>query len=279
MGEKAKENINLGHRDRLRERFLNLGIDAFHYDYEKLEFVLTYIIPRKDVKPLAKELIKKFKTLENVFKGEIRELQKIEGIGESTALFLKFIGELHKGIFYERAKEQRDSEMPQITSKRDLVTYLKNEIGFLDRENFFVLFLDSANRIIDTPDLRSGVIFEGTLDKSAIYAREILKKITEQHRIMDEEIEGSIALKIRNEGVITEISAKKIMEKAYKNRAKSVIFAHNHPSGNLKPSRSDIEITREMKETLKLAEIRLLDHIIVSRESYFSFLEEGLIEY
>lgn len=279
MGEKAKENINLGHRTRLRERFLNLGIDAFYYDYEKLEFILAYIIPRRDVKPLAKELIKRFKNLENIFKGEIRELQKIEGIGESTALFLKFIGELNKEIFYERAKYQKSSEMPQLYSKNDLISYLKNEIGFLDRENFFVLFLDSANRIIDTPDLRSGVIFQGTLDKSAIYAREILKKVTEQHRMVDEEIENKVALKIRNEGEITELSVKKIMEKAYKNRAKSVIFAHNHPSGNLKPSRSDIEITREMKETLKLAEIRLLDHIIVSRESYFSFLEEGLIEY
>ena len=69
------------------------------------------------------------------------------------------------------------------------------------------------------------------------------------------------------------------MERVIKNRAKSVIFAHNHPSGNISPSKKDIELTQYMYDSLKLLEIRLLDHIIVTKNSYFSFLEEGLIEY
>ena len=69
------------------------------------------------------------------------------------------------------------------------------------------------------------------------------------------------------------------MERVIKNRAKSVIFAHNHPSGSISPSKKDIELTQYMYDSLKLLEIRLLDHIIITKNSYFSFLEEGLIEY
>lgn len=72
---------------------------------------------------------------------------------------------------------------------------------------------------------------------------------------------------------------RKIMERAIDNRAKGIIFAHNHPSGNLTPSKKDIEVTLEMQELLEKVDIKLLDHIIVSDESYFSFYENGLIEY
>ncbi|MGL4867935.1 MAG: RadC family protein [Cetobacterium sp.] len=85
-------------------------------------------------------------------------------------------------------------------------------------------------------------LFKGTIDRSAVYPR-------------------------------------KIMEQAIQNRAKGIIFAHNHPSGNLTPSKKDIELTLEMQELFEKVDIKLLDHIIVSDESYFSFYENGLIEY
>lgn len=86
------------------------------------------------------------------------------------------------------------------------------------------------------------ILFKGTIDRSVVYPR-------------------------------------KIMERAIDNRAKGIIFAHNHPSGNLTPSKKDIELTLEMQELLEKVDIKLLDHIIVSDESYFSFYENGLIEY
>lgn len=86
------------------------------------------------------------------------------------------------------------------------------------------------------------ILFKGTIDRSVVYPR-------------------------------------KIMERAIDNRAKGIIFAHNHPSGNLTPSKKDIEVTLEMQELLEKVDIKLLDHIIVSDESYFSFYENGLIEY
>ncbi|MGL5099786.1 MAG: JAB domain-containing protein, partial [Fusobacteriaceae bacterium] len=87
------------------------------------------------------------------------------------------------------------------------------------------------------------------------------------------------SLKYEENGELKEVTARNIIEKAFKNKAKSVILAHNHPSNNIRPSKSDIDVTRGMKEALNQVEIRLLDHIIIGKDSHFSFLEEGLIEY
>lgn len=70
-----------------------------------------------------------------------------------------------------------------------------------------------------------------------------------------------------------------IIEKSIENNAKGIIFAHNHPSGNLTPSKKDIELTLEMQEILEKIDVKLLDHIIVSDSEDFSFYQNGLIEY
>ncbi|MGL5964801.1 MAG: JAB domain-containing protein, partial [Fusobacteriaceae bacterium] len=196
---KSEENQNLGHRERLRQKYINSGIKGFHHSYEQLEFLLTFIFKQRDVKPLAKSLIEKFHTLEGVISADINELKSIKGIGDNTALFFKFLGDFHGVIFHENNKTKKH-DIETITSKKELLSYLKNMIGFTDRENFFVIFLNSANQVIDTPDLRSGTIFEGTLDRSAVYAREIIKKITEQNRVLEEKLEREISLKYEENG-------------------------------------------------------------------------------
>lgn len=70
-----------------------------------------------------------------------------------------------------------------------------------------------------------------------------------------------------------------IVERALKYATKGIIFAHNHPSGSLTPSRKDIELTTELKELLEVIDIKLLDHIILGEGDYFSFYDNGLIEY
>ncbi|MGL5989089.1 JAB domain-containing protein [Cetobacterium sp.] len=69
-----------------------------------------------------------------------------------------------------------------------------------------------------------------------------------------------------------------IMERAFSKNAKGIIFVHNHPSGNLTPSKKDIEITTEMKDLFEIVDIKLLDHFIVSENEYYSFYENGFIE-
>lgn len=227
------KNLGEGHRERLRKRYIKSGLEGFN-DYEVLELLLTYSIARKDVKPIAKELIEKFGTIDEIAKSDVKSLLEVDGIGEGSAVFLKLIGDIALTLYREKIE---DKDILTIKSKNSLLSYLRGEIGYSPREEFKILFLDSSNKLI-----ASETLFYGTIDKSAIYPREIVERVI-------------------------------------KNRAKSVIFAHNHPSGNISPSKKDIELTQYMYDTLKLLEIRLLDHIIVTKNSYFSFLEEGLIEY
>lgn len=227
------KNLGEGHRERLRKRYIKSGLEGFN-DYEVLELLLTYSITRKDVKPIAKELIEKFGTIDEIAKSDVKSLLEVDGIGEGSAVFLKLIGDIALTLYREKIE---DKDILTIKSKNSLLSYLRGEIGYSPREEFKILFLDSSNKLI-----ASETLFYGTIDKSAIYPREIVERVI-------------------------------------KNRAKSVIFAHNHPSGSISPSKKDIELTQYMYDSLKLLEIRLLDHIIITKNSYFSFLEEGLIEY
>lgn len=227
------KNLGEGHRERIRKRYIKSGLEGFN-DYEVLELLLTYSIARKDVKPIAKELIEKFGTIDEIAKSDVKSLLEVDGIGEGSAVFLKLIGDIALTLYREKIE---DKDILTIKSKNSLLSYLRGEIGYSPREEFKILFLDSSNKLI-----ASETLFYGTIDKSAIYPREIVERVI-------------------------------------KNRAKSVIFAHNHPSGSISPSKKDIELTQYMYDSLKLLEIRLLDHIIITKNSYFSFLEEGLIEY
>ena len=233
--EKTKNNAK-GHRERVRKKFLENGFNGLE-DYEILELLLFYVIPRKDTKAIAKELIKKFKTLANVLKADTLELKTIDGLGDVAITFLKMMGALPEKIYKDELKNQKliKDDKNKITDKEVLLSFLRNKIGYEDVEKFYVIYLSSSNEVIAFEESSSG-----TLDRSSIYPREIYKRV--------------------------------IME-----NAKSIIIAHNHPSGNTCPSKCDIDITNEIAKGLKNFGALLLEHIIITRDSYFSFLEEGLI--
>ena len=230
------EKDNQGHRERIREKFLKNGIDGFA-EYEILELLLTYCIPRKDTKPIAKELLNKFKSLDNVFKADFDKLSAIDGLGKNSIAFLKLIGDLPSIIYKDELKNKKlvDKETLKISNKDILLKYLRNKIGYEEIEKFYVLYLSSSNEVIEFEENSVG-----TLDRSSVYPREIYKKIINLN-------------------------------------AKSVILAHNHPSDNIIPSKCDIELTNEIAKGLKNFGALLIEHIIITKNSYFSFLEEGLI--
>lgn len=236
MAEEKTKNYAIGHRERVRRKFLESGFEGFE-DYEVLELLLFYVIPRKDTKIIAKELIAKFKTLANVLKADYRELKTINGLGDVAITFLKMMGALPAKIYKDELKNQKliKDDKNKITDKEVLLNFLRNKIGYEDVEKFYVIYLSSSNEVIAFEESSSG-----TLDRSSIYPREIYKRV--------------------------------IME-----NAKSIIIAHNHPSGNTSPSKSDIDITNEIAKGLKNFGALLIEHIIITRNSYFSFLEEGLI--
>ena len=230
------EKDSQGHRERIKEKFLKNGIDGFA-EYEILELLLTYCIPRKDTKPTAKELLNKFKSLDNVFKADFDKLSAIDGLGKNSIVFLKLIGDLPSIIYKDELKNKKlvDKETLKISNKDVLLKYLRNKIGYEEIEKFYVLYLSSSNEVIEFEENSVG-----TLDRSSVYPREIYKKIINLN-------------------------------------AKSVILAHNHPSDNITPSKCDIELTNEIAKGLKNFGALLIEHIIITKNSYFSFLEEGLI--
>ena len=97
----------LGHRQRLRERFEKAGFSGWH-DYEILELVLAYCIPRRDTKPIARALLRKFKTVGKVLDADEKELRKIDGIGSRSAILLKVFREV-AAVYFESRLEKTDS--------------------------------------------------------------------------------------------------------------------------------------------------------------------------
>jgi len=219
-----------GHRKRLREKLIKSGITGFH-DYEIVELLLTLGTPRKDCKQQAKAAIKKFKTLRGVLEAPPEELQEIKGIGPHNVFGIKLVQEVAREFLKEKVLEK-----PICKSSKEVFDYLYHSMRDLKKEIFKVLFLDGKNHIIDIEDL-----FEGTLNFSSVYPREIMKS-------------------------------------AIKHNATALIFAHNHPSGSPEPSPSDKEITKDLIEASNTMQIKVLDHIIIGNNRYFSFADGGLIE-
>lgn len=153
-----------GHRQRLKERFLNSGLDSLQ-PYEVLELLLMQAIPRKDVKPLAKELLTKYKTLNAVLGAPLEELTSFNGIGEGAALSLK----LYEAIA-QRYKKEAARKAP-LASKIELLDYLYTKVSTLNHEEFHVVYLDAKNNIISDE-----MLFRGTVNSSAAYPREVMKE-------------------------------------------------------------------------------------------------------
>lgn len=155
----------INHRKRLRERFRGTGFKGFR-DYEALELLLTYSIPRRDVKPLAKSLIAKFKTFQGVLDAPFEEIMSVEGVGESTATYLNTLKECVSLYLRERVMGKR-----QISSTSGLLDYCRAEMGNLKDEQFRALFLNSQNEIISDE-----VICEGTVNQSVVYPRKVMER-------------------------------------------------------------------------------------------------------
>lgn len=240
--EQQNEPHYTSHRNRLKNRYKKSGRNGLA-DYEFLELLLTYAIPRKDVKPLAKELISKFGSIRRVFDEPLENLILVNGIGEHSALLLKLIKDCIKQYFEPETNakivlsspESVNSYLNNEINTNELHSYLKAELGSLNREFFMVLCLNSSNELIDKQ-----VLFAGTIDQAQVYPREILR----------------IAL-LKN--------------------AASIILVHNHPSGNSKPSDDDIILTRRLEEIAKEFGLRIHDHIVVSKNSAFSIKANRII--
>ncbi|MBF0449768.1 MAG: DNA repair protein RadC [Candidatus Magnetomorum sp.] len=160
------DDYRIGHRKRLRERFLKSGLDGFH-DYEIVELLLTIGTPRKDVRQIAREVMKKFKTLSEVLNAPTEELTEIKGIGSVNVFGIKLI----KAVA-DRCTRETIEQTKSITSPDSLFEYLQQTLGYRKRECFMAIMLNAKNKIIDTE-----IIFEGSLTSTCVYPREVIATI------------------------------------------------------------------------------------------------------
>lgn len=147
-----KTALHEGHRKRLREKFIVSGLDPF-LDHEVLELLLTYIIPRKDTKPLAWALLKKFRSLSAVLDASPQQLAAVPGLGENSVYFLKLIRALFKRYSFGTVRKNIEVRSPQ-----QIIDYCKASLAGKQEECVELIFLSVRNTIIGTQTLSSGLI-------------------------------------------------------------------------------------------------------------------------
>ena len=204
-------------------------MQGFH-DYEVIELLLSLGTPRKDCKQPAKDALKKFGSLNAVLEADIDELQLIDGIGPSNVFGLKLTQTVARRYLADRVIGQNI-----VTSSEEVLDYLKHNLNDKKQEIFSVIYLNGRNEIIGTEEL-----FQGSLTSSAVYPREVIKKVIKQN-------------------------------------AAALIFVHNHPSGNINPSDDDIKITKKLKEAAATIDVSVHDHFIIAGNDYYSFADNNLI--
>jgi len=228
-GDEWRKRVR-GHRERMRRKLLDRGIDALT-DVEVVEMLLALGTPRKDCKDPAREAVARFGSLAGVLEAAPDELMKVRGIGPANSAALLLVHQTGRRFLKTRLRDRH-----YLRSSREVAEYLAHWSRGLDREVFKVILLDASLKIIDSHDL-----FAGTVDRGAVYPREVVRA-------------------------------------ALMANASAVVVAHNHPSGNPRPSAEDKALTRRLYLACAACGIRLLDHLVVGEdEKPYSFADHGIM--
>lgn len=217
-----------GHRQRLKDRLQRNPLELA--DYELLELLLGVIVPRRDTKPLAKELLARFGTLRGVMNARPDELRKLEGFGPGLESFWSLWREM-----WARVREAPVQEKTSLSSPQEVAELAMARLGSATSEEFWMAALDNKNRLVGWER-----ISKGTVDQAPVYVREVLARALER-------------------------------------QASGIILVHNHPGGDPRPSNQDVELTKRLARSSRDLGIRVLDHLVVTEGSYYSFQAEGRI--
>jgi DNA repair protein RadC len=158
----------LGHRQRLRQRFLEAGSAAVS-DYELLELILFRAIPQRDLKPLAKKLLETFGSFSEVISAPIERLKEVKGLGDAAVTELKIVQAAAQRLTRGEVKQRS-----VLSSWSSVIDYCRSSMAFADKEQFRVLFLDKRNQLI-----ADEVQQTGTVDHTPVYPREVVKRALE----------------------------------------------------------------------------------------------------
>ena len=166
MGEgKDAKGHAAGHRERLRARY-RLSGEAALQDYELLELLLTFAIPRRDTKLLAKKLLERFGTLARIFEAEPQALEEIEGIGPHATTLISLVRPLATRFL----TEPRGAKTV-LRSTADVAAYFQAKLKGLPEEEVHVAFVNAKNAVTATECLQ-----RGTVDQSVVYVRKVIER-------------------------------------------------------------------------------------------------------
>jgi len=157
-----------GHRERLRERFYSSGPEALA-DYELLEMALYPALPRRDTKPLAKALLKKFGSFAEVLHAPVARLREVEGIKDASITQIKLLAAAASRVAKGEVKKSI-----ALSSWNDVIDYIRTGMAFADKEQLRLLFLDKRNQLISDEVQQTG-----TVDHTPVYPREVIKRALE----------------------------------------------------------------------------------------------------
>lgn len=214
--------------DKPREKLLNKGRSVLS-DAELLAILIGSGSRNESAIDLCKRILNNSQNnINELAKLSVNDLMKFKGIGEAKAISIVAALELGR-----RRKQEDIIEKPKITSSKQAYEVIKPVLEDLPHEEFWVIFLNQANKVIDKKLIGRGGIAETTADIRIIF------------------------------------------KLALESLASGIILCHNHPSGNLTPSKSDYNLTQKINEASKLFNISVLDHLIIGDANYYSFRDEG----
>ncbi len=222
-----KENVHKAHRNRLRKKFVENDVEVFQ-PHEVIELLLFYAYRQRDTNEIAHRLLKRFGSIPGIFEADIKSLMEVEDVGYNTAVFLKLQSSIQRYYMKEKFSSQKGL---QITPE-NVGEYAKHLFYGYTEEVFYMISLNSECEMIS-----ADIIAKGTVNSTAIYSREVIKK-------------------------------------AIETKAAFVILAHNHPNGILAPSEADVKTTKVLNEALNFINVRLLDHVIIARGDSVSLFKD-----
>lgn len=214
--------------DRPREKLLSKGVSVLS-DAELLAILIgSGSLGESAVELCKKILLRANNNLLNLGRFSITDLCDFKGIGEAKAVTVQAAMEL--GRRYRRSEVQ---EKTTITSSADVFNFFYPQMGNLNHEEFWILLLSPANKIMNQVKISQGGV------------------------------------------AATSVDVKLILKPALLASATSIIACHNHPSGNTTPSPQDNKLTQKISEAARYMDLKLLDHIILCEQTYYSYADEG----
>lgn len=221
---------NWSQDDQPREKLRDKGKDVLS-DAELIAIIIGSGNRDESAVDLAKRILASVdNNLNALGKLSLKQLMEFKGIGEAKAITIAAALELGR-----RRKLEDTKQLKKITSSRDVFDLMQPILGELPHEEFWILYLNNSNKVLQKIQLSKGGI-TGTL-----------------------------------------VDVRLVLKTALEFGAVSLILVHNHPSGTLKPSSADKDLTMKLKKASEHLDIKVLDHLIVTESAYFSFADENIL--